>query len=610
MGKNKNGISVVFTDPPMDVPSKEGAWSVALDCARQKNSIENTDWILRATKQNGYPVYISSHRRRNQVPSVRIKQSTEMTPTHGEERRAVGENGATQFQDEQPQRSVAARYNFLMRLSRAIIAHGELQGLVTLLATELRQVVNFNFIGISQYGPRTNRAHWQLMTTGDGIDRGIADGDIPEQSLTQWVYEQQLPLVIPFLERESRFPGATTMVEQHGIRSLCAVPLTTGHQKIGSLILGSVKPNDYANEEEVEFLREVSNQIAIRLENGLAYNEIQELKNQLAHEKLYLQDEVFSELNFSQIIGKSVALRRVLMLIETVAPTDSTVLIHGETGTGKELIARAIHSLSARASNAFVKLNCAAIPTGLLESELFGHEKGAFTGAIARRIGRFELANRGTVFLDEVGEVPLDLQTKLLRVLQEREFERLGSAQTLRTDTRLIAATNRDLAAMVEEQKFRSDLFYRLNVFPIRVPPLRERPADLPLLVRHFAQHFARRMKRTIETIPAEAMDALIRYRWPGNIRELENLIERAVILSPGPVLQVPLRDLDSRTNPGQVNERLQTLEDVERAHILMTLRETRWVLSGPNGAARRLGMNRSTLQFRMKKLGIVRPGM
>jgi formate hydrogenlyase transcriptional activator len=292
-----------------------------------------------------------------------------------------------------------------------------------------------------------------------------------------------------------------------------------------------------------------------------------------------------------------------------VAPTDSTVLIYGETGTGKELIARAIHNLSPRSPNAFVKLNCAAIPPGLLESELFGHEKGAFTGAIAQRIGRFELANRGTVFLDEIGEVPLDLQTKLLRVLQDREFERLGSTRTLRTDARLIAATNRDLSAMMEEQKFRSDLFYRLNVFPIHVPALRERAEDIPMLVRHFVQHFARRMNRNIETIPSETIEALSRYSWPGNIRELQNLIERAVILSPGPVLRAPLTELDSRTAPGQVNGKHRTLEDAERAHILATLKETRWVLSGTNGAATRLGMNRSTLQFRMKKLGIVRPG-
>ncbi len=344
------------------------------------------------------------------------------------------------------------------------------------------------------------------------------------------------------------------------------------------------------------------------MENALAHQEIRELRDRLAQENVYLQEEIRSEINFEEIVGKSVALQRLLKKVETVAPTDSTVLICGETGTGKELIARAIHNLSPRHSNAFVKMNCAAIPTGLLESELFGHEKGAFTGAVAQRIGRFELANRGTVFLDEVGEIPLELQTKLLRVLQEREFERLGSTRTIHTDARLIAATNRDLSEMVEEQNFRSDLFYRLNVFPVRVPALRERPEDIPLLVRHFVQHFARRMNRVIETIPCETMSALTQYQWPGNIRELQNLIERAVILSPGPVLRVPLQDLPSRSIAGSDKRRPQTLAEAERLHILQALKETKWVIAGPNGAAARLGMNRSTVQFRMKKLGIARP--
>jgi formate hydrogenlyase transcriptional activator len=313
-------------------------------------------------------------------------------------------------------------------------------------------------------------------------------------------------------------------------------------------------------------------------------------------------------MNFEEIVGKSVALHRLLKNVETVAPTGSTVLICGETGTGKELIARAIHNLSPRHPNAFVKMNCAAIPTGLLESELFGHEKGAYTGAVVQRIGRFELANRGTVFLDEVGEIPLELQTKLLRVLQEREFERLGSTRTIRTDARLIAATNRNLSEMVGEQKFRSDLFYRLNVFPVRVPSLRERPEDIPLLVRHFVQHFARQMHRVIETIPCETMTALTQYQWPGNIRELQNLIERAVILSPGSVLRVPLQDLPSRSVAGPGKGQAQTLAEAERAHILEALKDTKWVIAGPKGAAARLGMNRSTVQFRMKKLGIVRP--
>jgi formate hydrogenlyase transcriptional activator len=286
------------------------------------------------------------------------------------------------------------------------------------------------------------------------------------------------------------------------------------------------------------------------------------------------------------------------------------VLIYGETGTGKELIARAIHNLSARTKANFVKLNCAAIPTGLLESEMFGHEKGAFTGAVAQRIGRFELAHRGTVFLDEIGEIPLELQPKLLRVLQEREFERLGSSRTLYTDARLIAATNRNLADMVEDQKFRADLFYRLNVFPVHVPALRERQDDIPLLVRHFVQHFARKMGKVVDTIPAETMSALIRYHWPGNIRELQNLLERAVILSPGPVLRVPLNDLQiqpTTTVAATAARKAETLEEVERRHILDTLDATDWVISGPKGAATTLGLKRSTLQARMEKLGIRR---
>jgi formate hydrogenlyase transcriptional activator len=327
------------------------------------------------------------------------------------------------------------------------------------------------------------------------------------------------------------------------------------------------------------------------------------------HLQTLFEDESHGEPAFDGIVGRSNALRTVLREIRMVAPTDSTVLIYGETGTGKESIARAIHELSPRRRNPFVKLNCAAIPTGLLESELFGHEKGAFTGAVAQRVGRFEVANHGTAFLDEIGEIPLELQPKLLRVLQEREFERLGSTRTLYTDARLVAATNRNLAAMVEEQRFRSDLFYRLNVFPVRIPSLCERREDIPLLVAHFVRQFAARMQRSYESFSSQTMRALCAYDWPGNIRELQNLIERAVILSPGPVLGVPLRDLHHRTIAVPHAGQHQTLEEVERAHILRTLKETKWVLGGRNGAAARLAMNRSTLQFRMKKLGIVRPG-
>jgi formate hydrogenlyase transcriptional activator len=344
------------------------------------------------------------------------------------------------------------------------------------------------------------------------------------------------------------------------------------------------------------------------VENAIAYDKIATLKDKLAQEKVYLEDEIRSELNFEEIVGSSDALRHVLRQVETVAPTDSTVLIYGETGTGKELIARALHNLSARRASPFVKCNCAAIPTGLLESELFGHEKGAFTGAVVQRIGRFEVANRGTIFLDEIGETPLEVQPKLLRVLQEREFERLGSSRTLHSDARLVTATNVDLLEMVEANRFRADLYYRLNVFPIHVPPLRERPEDIPLLVRHFARDYARRMNRKIKVIPSAAMDALVRYSWPGNIRELQNLVERAVILSAGERLEVRVSEIDEGIAVSKTRDSQRTLEEVERAHILATLKETRWILSGPRGAASRLGLNRSTLQFRMKKLGIERP--
>jgi len=377
----------------------------------------------------------------------------------------------------------------------------------------------------------------------------------------------------------------------------------------------STQENAYS-QDDVSFLGQVASQIAVAVDNALAYGQISQLKEKFARENVYLESELRSELHFEEIVGKSEALRRVLKEVETVAPTDSTVLIYGETGTGKELIARALHNLSSRRSNAFVKLNCAAIPTGLLESELFGHEKGAFTGAITQRVGRFELAHRGSIFLDEVGEIPLELQPKLLRVLQEREFERLGSTRTLCSDARLIAATNRDLKEMVEDQKFRSDLFYRLNVFPIRVPALRDRPADIPLLVRRFVHEFSRRNNRMIDTIPSETMEAFVRYHWPGNVRELQNVIERAVIISKGPVLNVPLAelkpDMSTKASPAVKEARsvsqesLQDrLDNAERTEILRALEEANGVVAGPKGAAARLGIKRSTLQLRMQKFGI-----
>jgi formate hydrogenlyase transcriptional activator len=698
---------------------------------------------------------------------------------------------AVQMRSQPTEWSVAARYEALIRLSQAVSAYREPKKLFDVLVDELRRVIEFDGIGIAQYDETTNTSEWHVSIHCDEPSLASPKDCAKKETMTCWVFQNQRPLVIPFVDRETRFPDTMELLKKHKMQSVCMLPLSTVHRRIGSMFLASERPDGYSEDEvrflgmvadqmalaiddalnfdasriaqeqlkllldltnsvvstldlrellrnisgnlrrvmrcdlvgvglpdaessrhlrlyaldfpdskgfireeslipiegsppgtafktgepyvgtirdvgrmtldspplaeglttgcvlpltsrgrvhgvltlgrrdenafsenEVKFLIQVASQVAIAVENALAYSKIAELKEKLTQEKLYLEDEIRTELNFEEIVGKSAVLRRVLKQVATVAPTDSTVLIYGETGTGKELIARAIHNLSSRTSNAFVKLNCAAIPTGLLESELFGHEKGAFTGAIAQRIGRFELANRGTVFLDEIGEIPLELQPKLLRVLQEREFERLGSTRTLTTGARLIAATNRDLASMVEEQKFRSDLFYRLNVFPVRVPSLRERPDDIPLLVRHFTEQCARRMNKKIETISTETLKQMRHYHWPGNIRELQNVIERAVILSTGPVLNVPLSEfqsqtplaaLDSNRNADGKHESAagrdirDVLEETERKHILSVLSETNWVVAGPNGAAIRLGMKRSTLQLRMRKLGLSR---
>jgi formate hydrogenlyase transcriptional activator len=407
-----------------------------------------------------------------------------------------------------------------------------------------------------------------------------------------------------------QFPSEVTkrlMVE--GLKSGCCLPLVTPGRVSGVLNVASLREDAFI-QADVELLSQVANQIGIAIENALSLHQIVELHNKLADEKLYLEEEIRTEYNFEECVGISPALKRILQQAETVAPTDSTVLLQGETGTGKELVARAIHNLSPRRERTLVKVNCAAMPAGLLESELFGHEKGAFTGAIAQRAGRFELAHQGTLLLDEVGEIPLELQPKLLRVLQEREFERLGSTRTLHVDVRVVAATNADLATMVADKQFRSDLYYRLNVFPIVVPPLRERREDISLLVRHFVEKYARRMNKQITTIPAKAMTVLAQYPWPGNVRELENFIERAVILSRGPDLEVPLSELKQRTRAAAASTAadLTTLREAEREHILTALHEANWVIGGPAGAAARLGLKRTTLQSKMQRLGINRP--
>jgi formate hydrogenlyase transcriptional activator len=494
------------------------------------------------------------------------------------------------------------RLRVLLEVNNAIVSKLDLHALLNAISASLRRVIHHEYTSLALFDPAKNQMRMLALDFPQGKGLIREEMLVPlDGSMSGKALRTRQPLVLDRGAMEEFDSPTSRLLRAEGVRSVVAMPLITHDRVLGTISLASLRDSAF-QQGDVDLLVQVAGQVAIAVENALAFQEIGELKNKLAQEKLYLEDELRSEMNFDEIIGEGASLRAVLKQAETVAPTDSTVLITGETGTGKELIARAIHNMSPRHERTFVKVNCAAIPTGLLESELFGHERGAFTGAITQRIGRFELANAGTIFLDEVGDIPLELQPKLLRVLQEQEFERLGGTQTIRVDVRLVAATNRDLAGMVAARTFRSDLYYRLRVFPLLMPPLRERQQDIPALVRYFVEKYARRMNRAVETIPAETLDLLMRYPWPGNIRELENLIERAVIVSPGPILRVPVSELKppSEAPPGNL-----TLRAAERDHILRALEATNWVLAGPRGAATRLGMKRTTLQSKMRKLGV-----
>src|SRR5437879_322639 len=497
------------------------------------------------------------------------------------------------------------RLRLLLEVNNAVVSRLDVRDVFTPTAASLRRVIPHVLASLYLYDPDNEVVSRHALDSpgGKGLLQEGFVGPIDSTPAGPAIRTGK-PALFDEDDLKRLQSDVGRLLLEEGVKSGCCVPLKSHNRLLGTLNIASLHSGAFS-QDDVDLLSQVANQIAIAVENALAYRQIEELKDKLNKEKLYLEDEIRTEYNFEEIIGESAALKRILKQVETVAPTDSTVLIQGETGTGKELIARAIHNLSKRRERTFVKMNCAAIPTGLLESELFGHERGAFTGAIAQKVGRFELAHGGTLFLDEVGDVPLELQSKLLRVLQEQEFERLGSNRTIRVDVRLVAATNQDLAQMVTDKLFRSDLYYRLNVFPITAPPLRERPEDIPLLVRYFAQKYARLMNKQIETIPAGAMTALAKYHWPGNIRELENLIERSVILSQGPDLHAPLGELKVPATPA--HNGAATLEAAEREHIQRVLRETNWVIGGPSGAATRLGMKRTTLQSKIRKLGISR---
>jgi len=495
------------------------------------------------------------------------------------------------------------RLKLLLDLTNHIVSNLDLRDLLRAISASVRRVMKCDAVGVML--PNSEGTHLRVSAQDFPESKGYTKEEtlIPIDGTPPGIaFSTGKPMAgkledFPSFDAEAMNPG-----KAEGFKIACFVPLISRGQVLGLLGLGRFEENPFT-QDDVDFLSQVAGQVAIAVENALAYGEIAELKDRLAQEKLYLEDEIRGEMDFEGIVGQSTALRHVLQLVETVAPSDSTVLLLGETGTGKELIARAIHERSRRRDRTLVKLNCAAIPTGLLESELFGHEKGAFTGAVSQKVGRLELADKGTLFLDEVGDIPTELQPKLLRALQEREFERLGNSRTMKVDMRLVAATNRDLEKMVANHEFRSDLYYRLNVFPIRIPPLRERPEDIPLLVRYFAQKYAKRMEKQIESIPAAAIRKLTRWHWPGNIRELENFIERAVILTRGAALEVPLTELKTDVPPPA--PAAGTREWNEREEITRILKEVGGRVGGADGAAVRMGIKRTTLISRMKKLGI-----
>jgi formate hydrogenlyase transcriptional activator len=534
---------------------------------------------------------------------------------------AVAIDNARHFDEAQRyQRSLAKerdRLRILLEVNNAVASRLELYDFLEAVSRCLQRILSHEMVSISLYeaDEQQLRLYSLIFPGGHGIIREGMTMPVKGTVLGR-VLTTRKPLRVGTLHHDDLPADVLEMVNREGLKSGAVLPLLVGDNAFGTLEVVSKREHS-VTEEDMELLTPLAAQVAIGVANALAYKEIDDLKERLSEEKLYLEDEIRNEY-FDEIIGESGELVQVLEQVRTVAETSSTVLILGETGTGKELIARAIHNSSPRRQKTFVKLNCSAIPTGLLESELFGHEKGAFTGAIAQKIGRMELADRGTLFLDEIGDIPMELQPKLLRALQEREFERLGSTRTIKSDFRLIAATHRNLPDMVADREFRSDLYYRLNVFPVKLPPLRDRAGDIPRLVRHFAAKHASRMNKQIDTIPAETMRALSWWPWPGNIRELENFIERAVILSRGNVLNVPISELQTSapkamaataaaTAAATVTPQPVTLEASEREHILKILRETKGVLSGPNGAAARLGLKRTTLQGKMKKLGIER---
>ena len=552
---------------------------------------------------------IASERGRIEEQAWRIRKDgsrfwadVTITATHDSSGRTTGYAKVTRDLTDRKRAEEAV----MLQLTTALLANLDAGTLLDAISASIREVIPSDLAALGLYDPVENNIAVQLL--GE-YDRSLVPREIrlPLQGTVVGIaFSTREPVYVGDLTADPASTAQAPLPVTLGMRAVCAVPLIHRGEAIGVLAISRREPHSITAHDTL-MLSQVADQVAMAVSNAMAFRRIAELRDRLGQEKEYLEQEIALEQRFEDVVGESKGLRRVLSEIETVAPTDATVLIQGETGTGKELLARAIHRLSPRNDRTFIKINCAAIPAGLIESELFGHEKGAFTGAIARKIGRLELAHEGTLFLDEVGELPMDLQPKLLRALQEKEIERVGGSRPIPVNVRLIAATNRDLAQMVADKEFRSDLYYRLKVFPVFSPPLRERTGDIPILVRHFVAAHSRRMGKHIESIPDATMEALTRWQWPGNIRELENFLERAVILTRGPVLYVPLAELEVQGE--QVREELEspTLQAAEREHILRVLREADGQIGGPDGAAARLGLKRTTLNSKLKKLGIER---
>jgi formate hydrogenlyase transcriptional activator len=500
------------------------------------------------------------------------------------------------------------RLRTLFDITNALVSKLSPDELVSAISAQLARVIRHDFSVLTLLDETGRLEMVGLHFTGAQLfDREQGHID-PEGMPSAEALATGKPVVVPDVGLAHYPSPEYRRFVELGCKSACSVPLVTSNGTLGTLEIARTT-GDVWTDEDVDFLVLVARQIAIAVENALSYRQLQEMKERLATEKLYLEDEIRLDYNNGNMVGEGAAFQSVLKGVQIVAPTDATVLILGETGTGKELVARAIHELGSRSRGSFVKVNCAAIPASLLESELFGHEKGSFTGAVAQKIGRFELAHQGTLFLDEIGEMPLELQPKLLRAIQDQEFERVGGNRTIRTDTRFVAATNRDLKAMVDENRFRADLYYRLHVFPLNVPPLRERREDIPLLTRYFVQKHAQRLDRKVDRITTQALEALMNYDWPGNIRELQNVIERSVILSNGAELRVDMPEMIGGASPSAHRGRRSSdaADAAERARILQALKEAKGIVGGPDGAAARLGLRRTTLQSRMRKYNIGR---